>query len=99
MKKNAKVDSNASVEILPVQEDAKTKLAEELSKIKVAESEEFTLPLKLEEDEQVPHSGQYGVENKTLLAQAFAKCVGLQSFQRKGHCSISIYMCWLAKHV
>ncbi|XP_062102579.1 AT-hook motif nuclear-localized protein 23-like [Humulus lupulus] len=58
----------------PVQEDAKTELAEELSKIKVAESEDFTKPVKLEKDEQVPNFGQYGVQNKTFPMQALTKC-------------------------
>ncbi|PON57964.1 Cyclin [Parasponia andersonii] len=83
LKKNAKAASNSSGAILPIQEDAKARLAEELSKIKVAESEEFTVPVKLEEDEQVPHSRQYGVENKMLLVQAFKKRVGLRSFRKK----------------
>ncbi|XP_062118323.1 AT-hook motif nuclear-localized protein 23-like [Humulus lupulus] len=58
----------------PVQEDVKTELAEELSKIKVAESEDFTKPVKLEKDEQVPNFGQYGVQNKTFPMQALTKC-------------------------
>ncbi|XP_062114474.1 AT-hook motif nuclear-localized protein 23-like [Humulus lupulus] len=56
----------------PVQEDVKTELAEELSKIKVAESEDFTKPVKLEKDEQVPNFGQYGVQ--TFPMQALTKC-------------------------
>ncbi|XP_062089090.1 AT-hook motif nuclear-localized protein 23-like [Humulus lupulus] len=43
--KNVKVASNDSRDMLPVQEDAKRELAEELSKIKVAESEDFTKPV------------------------------------------------------
>lgn len=76
----------------PVQEDVKTELAEELSKIKVAESEDFTKPVKLEKDEQVPNFGQYGVQNKTFPMQALTKCDGLRCSQRKDHCSVSIYI-------
>ncbi|XP_062098584.1 cyclin-A2-2-like [Humulus lupulus] len=81
--KNVKVASNDSGDMLPVQEDAKTELAEELSRIKVAESEDFTKAVKLEKDEQVPNFRQYGVQNKTFPMQALTKCDGLRCSQRK----------------
>uniref|UniRef100_A0A2N9G744 B-like cyclin n=1 Tax=Fagus sylvatica TaxID=28930 RepID=A0A2N9G744_FAGSY len=45
-KKNTKVVAGVTVEISPMQEDAKTKLAEELSKIRMVESQEIALPVK-----------------------------------------------------
>ncbi|KAM6544027.1 hypothetical protein CsatB_008474 [Cannabis sativa] len=62
--KNDKLAANDSGDLLPVHEDAKTKLAEELSKIKVAESEDFTKQVKLEKDEQGPNFKQFGVLKK-----------------------------------
>ncbi|PQM36900.1 cyclin-A2-1 [Prunus yedoensis var. nudiflora] len=52
--KNVKSASNVSEESTIVQEDAKAKLADELSKIRVAEPLEATLPVKLGEKEPVP---------------------------------------------
>ena len=60
-------------------------MAEELSKIKVAESEEFTMPVELEEGEQLLHSNQDSIVVKMLPGQAFAKRVGLRSSKKKGH--------------
>ncbi|KAF3447210.1 hypothetical protein FNV43_RR12390 [Rhamnella rubrinervis] len=84
VKKNAKVAANASEEILPVQEDAKTKLAEELSKIRVAESQEFTMPVKLEERKPIQQGIQYGVADLILPVWAFTKPAALQTVREKG---------------
>lgn len=72
--------------IPPVQEDAKTKLAEELSKIKVAESEEFGMAVELDEDEKLPPIKSDG-------EPVFAKCdCGLQSSGNKGSCFCFLYV-------
>lgn len=89
VKKNAKVASNASEEILPVQEDAKTKLAEELSKIRVAESQEFTMPVKLEESNPIPQCRQFGVADLILPVRALTNLAALQTAREKGLCSVS----------
>ncbi|KAJ7966114.1 Cyclin [Quillaja saponaria] len=52
-RKQTKAASDVPVENKLVQEDVKTKLAEELSKIRMVEAQESTLPVKLEEEELV----------------------------------------------
>lgn len=87
-KKNTKVVAGVTVEISPMQEDAKTKLAEELSKIRMVESQEIALPVKVEEQEPTETSMSYSIRECSLadqipLVQASTKPTGLQSFQKK----------------
>jgi cyclin A len=83
------VVAGVTVEISPMQEDAKTKLAEELSKIRMVESQEIALPVKVEEQEPTETSMNYSIRECSLadqipLVQASTKPTGLQSFQKKG---------------
>ncbi|XP_024930290.2 cyclin-A2-1 isoform X1 [Ziziphus jujuba] len=75
-KKNTKMVSNVPEGFLPVQDDAKSKLAEELSRIRVAESEEFIMPLKLEENKPIPQCRQYDVADLMIPVQTSAKPAG-----------------------
>ncbi|XP_044471238.1 cyclin-A2-2-like isoform X2 [Mangifera indica] len=52
-KKMAKVAADVSVETLPAEDDVKSKLAEELSKIRMVEPQEISLPVTLKEREPV----------------------------------------------
>lgn len=72
-----------------VQEDAKAKLADELSKIRVAEPLEATLPVKLGEKEPVPQGmchilGQHRGADLMLRVQPSAEPAELQNPQKKG---------------
>ncbi|KAL5559235.1 hypothetical protein UlMin_035446 [Ulmus minor] len=82
-KKNAKVASNVSGDNLPVQEVAKMKLADDLSKIRVAELQELTMGVKLEGNERVLKRRQHGVGDMMLPIPAFTKQAGLQNFHKK----------------
>lgn len=77
--------ADVSVNVLPVQEDAKTKLAEELSKIKVAD-----MPVNSKEHVQALRSRQHGVVDKMLPVEAFKKHVSLRSNKNEGHSSASV---------
>lgn len=80
-------------DISPMQEDANTKLAEELSKIRMVESQEVTLPVKLEEQEPTETSmsssiRECGLPDHMPLILGSSKPAGLQSFQKKGLFSV-----------
>ena len=67
-----------------VEEDVKTKLAEDLSKIRMVEAQENTLPVILEEREVAEpmcHDAR-----KCVVADPMP--VGLQSPQKRGLCSV-----------
>ncbi|KAG2691593.1 hypothetical protein I3843_08G015900 [Carya illinoinensis] len=87
-KKNTGVVAGVTPEISLVEEDAKTKLAEELSKIRMVESHEISLPVNLEEQEPAEKSmsndiREYGLADRMPLIQASTKPAGLQSDQKK----------------
>lgn len=65
-----------------MEEDAKTKLAEELSKIRMVEPHEISLPVNLEEQE--PAESSNGLADQMPLVQSSTKPAGLQSDQKKG---------------
>lgn len=90
--------SNVPEEILPVQDDAKLKLAEELSRIRVAESEEFIMPVKLEENKPLPQCRQCGVADLMFSVQTSAKTAGIQNAPKKGLCSISSLSVRMQQH-
>ncbi|KAM3735889.1 hypothetical protein ACB098_10G122100 [Castanea mollissima] len=75
-------------DISPMQEDANTKLAEELSKIRMVESQEVTLPVKLEEQEPTETRmsssiRECGLPDHMPLILGSSKPAGLQSSQKK----------------
>ncbi|KAH7574192.1 hypothetical protein JRO89_XS03G0263900 [Xanthoceras sorbifolium] len=89
-KKIAKVAADVSVGMLHVEdeEDAKTKLAEELSKIRMVEPQEIALPVKLKEREPVEMStcnnrSECDKANRTFPRCAAKKPFGLQASQKK----------------
>lgn len=88
-KKIAKVAADVSVEILPAEDDVKSKLAEELSKIRMVESQEISLPATLKEGESVKlsichNTDDCGEADMILSADASKKPVRLKSPQKKG---------------
>ncbi|KAK4853989.1 hypothetical protein QYF36_017401 [Acer negundo] len=89
-KKIAKVAADVSMVTLHVEdgEDAKTKLAEELSKIRMVEPQEIILPLKSKEREPVEKSicnnrSECDQANPTFTRCAAKKPFGLQASQKK----------------
>lgn len=93
-KKNTGVVAGVTPEISPLEEDAKTKLAEELSKIRMVESHEISLPVNLEGQEPAEKSmsyniREYGLADQMPLVQASTKPAGLQSDQKKGLFSVA----------
>jgi cyclin A len=81
-------------EISAIQGDAKTKLAEELSKIRMVESQDRTLTVNLEEEEPNKQSmscsiRECGLANQMPMVQASTKPAGLQSSQEKGLFSVA----------
>lgn len=86
--KNVKAASNVSEESTVVQEDAKAKLADELSKIRMAEPLEATLPVKLGEKEPLPQGmchilGQHRGADLMLRVQPSAEPAELQNPKKK----------------
>ncbi|XVE98535.1 hypothetical protein REPUB_Repub03eG0114100 [Reevesia pubescens] len=85
--KNNEMVEDLSLEIPSVEEDVKTKLAEDLSKIRMVEAQENTLPVILEERELTEHMCQGARECAVVDAmppvQASTMHVGLQSPQEK----------------
>ncbi|XP_011026521.1 PREDICTED: cyclin-A2-2-like isoform X2 [Populus euphratica] len=78
--KNAEVAAHISMEISPAQEDVKEKLAEELSKIRMGEAQDFTSPAKLEEKKQSDCHGtrEGGVADPRLLVPLSTKTSGVE---------------------
>lgn len=76
-------------DISPMQEDANTKLAEELSKIRMVESQEVTLPVELEEKGPTETSmssciRECGLPDHMPMMLGSSKPAGLQISQKKG---------------
>lgn len=83
-KKNNMVVARVTQDISAMQGDAKTKLAEELSKIRMVESQESTLPVNLEEEDPNEQSiRECGLADQMLLVQPSTKPAGLESSQEK----------------
>ncbi|XP_062164202.1 cyclin-A2-2-like isoform X2 [Alnus glutinosa] len=87
-KKNNMAVARVTQEISAIQGDAKTKLAEELSKIRMVESQDRTLTVNLEEEEPNKQSmscsiRECGLANQMPMVQASTKPAGLQSSQEK----------------
>ncbi|CAK7353480.1 unnamed protein product [Dovyalis caffra] len=84
-KTNTEVAAHISMEISPVREDAKEKLAEELSKIRMGEAQDFTSPAKLEvKQESVCHdTREGGVADPMLLIPVSTKFSGVESPLKK----------------
>lgn len=82
-KKIAKVAPDVCVQTLYVEEDVKTKLAEELSKIRMAESQEVKErePVHLSACHSTSEDGE---ADWILPSHAYEKPVGLQEPQEKG---------------
>lgn len=81
-KKNINVVLNDSNEIVVSQDDAKTKLAEKLSQISVVESEECTMPVKLEDNESELHRG-HGLPDLLRVLNS-SESARLESSSKKG---------------
>ncbi|XP_044463612.1 cyclin-A2-2-like [Mangifera indica] len=86
--KIAKVVADVSVEILPDEDDVKSKLAEDLSKIRMVEPEQISLPATLKKREPVKQSichntDDCGKAEMILSAYASEKPVGLKGPQKK----------------
>ncbi|XP_052310192.1 cyclin-A2-2 isoform X2 [Populus trichocarpa] len=84
-KTNAEVAARISMKISPVQEDVKEKLAEELSKIRMGEAQNFTSPAKLEvkQDSLCHGTGEGGVADPMLLIPVSTKFSGVESPLKK----------------
>ncbi|KAJ6957253.1 hypothetical protein D5086_031602 [Populus alba] len=89
--KNAEVAAHISMEISPAQEDVKEKLAEELSKIRMGEAQEFTSPAKLEDKKQSDCHGtrEGGVADPRLLVPLSTKTSGAERPLKKEESEIS----------
>lgn len=89
--KNAEVAAHISMEISPAQEDVKEKLAEELSKIRMGEAQDFTSPAKLEEKKQSDCHGtrEGGVADPRLLVPLSTKTSGVERPLKKEESEIS----------
>jgi len=90
--KNAEVAAHISMEISPAQEDVKEMLAEELSKIRMGEAQDFTSPAKLEGKKQSDCHGtrEGGVADPRLLVPLSTKTSGVERPLKKGPCYIMI---------
>ncbi|KAJ9168372.1 hypothetical protein P3X46_019907 [Hevea brasiliensis] len=84
-KKNAEVAADISMEIAEGEEDVKAKLAEELSKIRMVEAREITLPTKTEGKQQRTYRGarEGVVADPVLPMLALTKPAGLRIPQKK----------------
>ncbi|XP_059461474.1 cyclin-A2-2 [Corylus avellana] len=87
-KKNNMVVARATQDMSAMQGDAKTKLAEELSKIRMVESQDVTLLVNLEKEESSEQSmsnsmRECGLADQMPLVQASTKPAGLQSLPEK----------------
>lgn len=75
-----------------IEEDVKTKLAEDLSKIRMVEAQESTLPIILEEREGAEpmcHDARESVATDQVPpVQALTMPLGLQSSQKRGLFSV-----------
>jgi len=93
-KTNAEVAARISMKISLVQEDVKEKLAEELSKIRMGEAQNFTSPAKLEvkQDSLCHGTGEGGVADPMLLIPVSTKFSGVESPLKKGQCCIMIWV-------
>ena len=81
------------MKISPVQEDVKEKLAEELSKIRMGEAQNFTSPAKLEvKQDSLCHGTGEGVADPMLLIPVSTKFSGVESPLKKGQCCIMIWV-------
>lgn len=82
---------NIFMGIPSVEEDVKAKLAEDLSKIRMMEAHESSLPVKLDErgvaEPTCLGAREYVIENSMLPIQVFTMPFGHQSPKRKGLCS------------
>lgn len=84
------VVARVTQDISAMQGDAKTKLAEELSKIRMVESQESTFPVNLEEEDPNEQSiRECGLADQMLLVQPSTKPAGLESSQEKGLFSVT----------
>ena len=85
-KTNAEAAARISMKISPVQEDVKEKLAEELSKIRMGEAQNFTSPAKLEvkQDSLCHGTREGGVADPMLLIPVSTKFSGVESPLKKG---------------
>ncbi|KDP32289.1 hypothetical protein JCGZ_13214 [Jatropha curcas] len=86
VKKNTEVAANISMEISGGEEDVKTKLAEDLSKIRMVEAQEITSPAETERKQHICHGQREGVVAGLMLAPK--KPAGEQSSQEKEENSI-----------
>ncbi|KAJ0090926.1 hypothetical protein Patl1_12827 [Pistacia atlantica] len=82
-KKIAKVAADVSVEILPAEDDVKSKLAEELSKIRMVEPQEISLPATLKEREPVKLSICHNTDDCGEADMILSADVRLKSPQKK----------------
>ncbi|KAG5225334.1 cyclin-A2 [Salix suchowensis] len=88
--KNAVVATLISMEISPAQQDVKEKLAEELSKIRMGEAQDFTSPAKLEDKQQSDCYGTGGgVADPRLLIPLSTKTSGVERSLKKEEREIS----------
>jgi cyclin A len=99
------VVARVTQEMSTMQGDAKIKLAEELSKIRMVESQDITLPVNLEEEEPNEQSmsnsmRECGLADQMPLVQASIKPAGLQSSPEKGLFSVSNFSlgCYSFEH-
>ncbi|KAH1057447.1 hypothetical protein J1N35_035512 [Gossypium stocksii] len=85
--KNKEMVENIFMGIPSVEEDVKAKLAEDLSKIRMMEAHENSLPVRLDErgvaEPTCLGAREYAVENSMLPMQAFTMPFGHQSPKRK----------------
>lgn len=93
-KKNDEVVAGVTCESSSMEEEEKTMLAEELSKITMVESQEIRLPVNLKEQEPTEKSMNYtrrefGLADKIHWVQASRKPAGLRSFRKKGWFSVT----------
>ena len=89
---NAEVAAPISMEISPVQEDVKEKLAEELSKIKMGEAQDLTSPAKVEvKKESMCHGTREGDASDPMLVKPVStKFSGVERSLKKGQCCVMI---------
>lgn len=79
------------MEVSPVKEDVKEKLAEELSKIRMAEAQEITSISKLEENQKESCHGTRGGD-QMLIPPVSIKSVEVQSPLKKGQCFVILWL-------
>ena len=89
--RNEVVATLISMEISPAQKDVKEKLAEELSKIRMGEAQDFTSPAKLEDKQQSDYYGTGGgVADPRLLITLSTNTSGVERSLKKGLCCTMI---------